>query len=125
MKYYLRKVIKKAMISVKQNAFKKSELARKLHIARVQKKCFAVMKKIALKRIKAKKVDKKIDEIYSLFQTKRFFGAWRTVAHKHAKIHTIGEKKHPHEFCVKYSEFCKCIKCVQIRSKFDALGPVN
>jgi hypothetical protein len=80
---------------------------------------------MALRRIRHKKVDRKIDEIYSLFQTKRFFGAWRHVAHKNAKIHTIGEKKHPHEFCVKYSEFCKCVKCNRIRSNFEVIGPKN
>ena len=80
---------------------------------------------MAFRRIRHKKVDKKIDEIYSLFQTKRFFSSWRHVVKRNAKIHTIGEKKYPHSFCVKYSEFCKCVKCERIRSKFEAIGPQN
>jgi hypothetical protein len=37
----------------------------------------------------------------------------------------IGEKRQPHTFCVKYSDFCKCRKCEETRSKFDNIGPEN
>lgn len=37
----------------------------------------------------------------------------------------IGEKKQPQTFCVKYSDFCKCRRCEDMRQKFDNIGPAN
>jgi len=53
--------------------------------------------------------------------------AWQGISlGKQAKLAAIGEKKGAnHQFCVKFSDFCKCFKCEHIRSKFYELGPQN
>ena len=37
----------------------------------------------------------------------------------------IGEKKYDHQFCIKYSDYCKCIKCEHLKTLNQAIGPVN
>jgi hypothetical protein len=64
MKYYLRKIMKKAMLSIRIYTFENIIKAKKFYQTKMKQKSFLVLKRLGIRRIKSKRVDKKIDEIY-------------------------------------------------------------
>ena len=124
-RYHYKKVMIRTVQRMKDHAFKRSNVARQYALVKLKKICYENMKQCSYYRVKSKRVKNKMDEIYSLFQSKRVFNAWKFVHKSHAKIYTIGEKKTHQQFCVKYSDFCKCVRCLRQKNNFDAIGPQN
>lgn len=112
---------------IKDKAFKKTIIARKWAKHQKQKQVFRWLKILSEQRLRQKRLQKKESEIYSLFQLKKYVKAWRFVVNSQAKVGAIGEHKVSQQqtFCVKYSEFCKCVKCEHTRNKMNAIGPQN
>jgi hypothetical protein len=99
--------MKKTLKVIKERAFRKTDVAREFYQLRRKHKIIKLFKN----RIRMKRCPKLEQEIYELFRMKRVLNAWREHCQNKAKIHTIGEFRGEYNFCVKYSEFCKCLKC--------------
>lgn len=121
MRVHQRNLVKKAFRVLKKRAFRKSEVAREFHCLARKAKIFKIFKDL----IKIKKGHRLEKEIFALFRMKRVLIAWKNLTQKAAKVQAIGEFKGQYNFCVKFSEYCKCVKCQFQRNYVDAIGPKN
>ena len=111
----IKRSLQKVFQGFKTHAFKKTVLAREMCRLFLTRRVFGHLIKGTRRKIKQKRINKQIVDIYKLFQSKKVFKAWKHQVFQSAKIHAIGEKKFAHNFCVKYSQYCQCSRCEAVR----------
>ena len=66
-RYHYKKVMIRSIQRLKDHAFKRSDMVKQFFILKLKKNCFELLKQCSYYRVKSKRVQTKMDEIYSLF----------------------------------------------------------
>ena len=79
-----------------------------------------------MKRIKKlKRQNRNIRKLCRLFQLKTIMREWKKTNATILKNKQGRAKKEVLNFCIKYSDYCKCLNCEHVREKIADIVPVR
>mmetsp|Transcript_16618 Transcript_16618/g.28316 ORF Transcript_16618/g.28316 Transcript_16618/m.28316 type:complete len:127 (+) Transcript_16618:395-775(+) len=124
---YVRTLLRSHFKILKRLTVRRLGKAQRYADLQLQFKVFQLLRRASKKQKVSNRIERKMREIYQLQKSKVIFRAWREMARgARARISAIGEENGGNfNFCVKFSDFCSCPKCLRRKQNFDQIGPLN